>query len=158
MLLAEALIERKDLDLKIKAVSDRAAGAARFSEGEEPPEGAEDLVAELRALHALYEDMVCRINTTNLSVKLDDGQSLTQAIAHRDALKRLSGHLTVIADAASPGADRGLWGRGRRQREDVAEKTDLDVRALRAEASALAKQARDLDVLIQKKNWSADLV
>ena len=160
MKLAEALAERADLDKKLAQLKDRARGAARYSEGEEPPEPALGLLDEARGLLAHKMELVRRINLTNAETRLDRGDghviTMTAALALRDFLNAERNLLNEISTAASPeGADRYY---GRRRRTELPETTDVPVARLRAEADSLSKRFRELDTQIQQANWNTELI
>lgn len=153
MKIAEALTRRGALDNDIKALRARIQMAARYVEGEEPAEDAADLLARARELLEEHGNLVAAINKSNTLIRLDDGMSLTDALALRSRLLKEIGLLNWVADEASPA--KGMY--QARRRTELAEKTDLPVAALRGEADRLASQVRDLDGRIQRVNWAEDL-
>jgi hypothetical protein len=158
MKLAEALAERADLDKKIAQLRERAKSAARYAEGEEPPESAFQLMTDTRTLLAHRMELIRRINLTNAETRLDRGDghviSMTGALALRDFLNAERNLLNEVADEASPGRDPY----SRRRRTELAEKTDLPVAILRTEADNLSRRFRELDTQIQQANWNTELV
>lgn len=155
MNIAGALAERAALDEKIRSLQQRAKGAARYLEGEEPPENAAELLG--LAVQAMTERraLISRINLTNAATELEPGMTLTAALAQRALLSAHAALLHAIADEASPGRDP--YGRGRRKTE-LPEKTDIPVKDLRAEADRLSREHRELDARIQQKNWNTELI
>ena len=154
MKVAEALAERAALTKKIKSLRERARTAARYLEGEEPPESAVELLAEARMLLGSQARLITSINITNARTLLEPGVSLTQALADRDRLVLEISMINDVATEAGPVKD--LY-RSRRKTE-LPEKTDLDVKELRAQADRLSKEARDLDAKIQQANWVTELI
>ena len=150
MKLAEALAERADLQTRYGQLAARAKQSARFQEGQTPPEDAAALLAEMDRVAARLEDLVVRINVQNLATEVSPGVSMTAALARRDTLRRLQKSRADLADAASTQADRY-------SRTELRSFAALDVKALREEADAYAKEARELDTLIQGINWTTDL-
>ncbi len=134
----------------------RAVAAARYQEGEQPAENAVDLLSEARQLTDDLESLIRRINRTNAACELQQGMSITDAIARRDAIALRRRVVTAVADAASCGADRS-HGWARQLRSELRQVTDVPVPVLRAEADNLARQYRELDVRIQEANWSTEL-
>lgn len=155
MKIAEALQERAALEEKIRHVTGRAHGSARFAEGEEPSEDAAELIAEVRQYITQRSRLVSRINHTNAQAEVTPGVTITGAIAERERLSAEIKLLRNIATEAVPGRDP--YGRGRR-RTELAEKTSLPVKELYAEADRLSAQHRELDVKIQQANWSTELL
>jgi hypothetical protein len=152
MKLAEALIERADLQRRIEQLRSRIASAARHQEGDDPVEDAAVLLGEATtAVHEL-ETLVRAINLTNAATRLDDGRTMTEALAHRDALRSEHSLVSGAADAAS-GRDDGY----RQLRSELRYVSSLPVADLRGRADELAKSLRELDSLVQRTNWEADL-
>ena len=153
MKLAEALTLRGDLDRKIKELRNRIQTTARYVEGEEPLENVGELLAETRRLIGEQAKLIARINHTN-SVTVVNGMTLAEELAERG---RLSAEASLLKDAAtyaSPG--RNIFGERRRVTE-LREVASLPVPALRAEADDLSQEHRELDTLIQQKNWETEL-
>lgn len=155
MKLAEALALRGTLDTQIKDLRERAKSSARFLKDEEPPESANDLIAETRNLIREHAILVTRINHTNAATELEPGLTLTAALAQRNRHSQEAALLKAIAEEASPSRDP--YGRRRRATE-LPEKTDLDVKNLHHAADVIAKRHRELDALIQQAGWTTDLI
>ena len=150
MKLAEALAERADLQTRLVALATRAKASARHQEGETPAEDPAALLAEMDRIVARLEVLVVRINTQNLATDVSPGLSMTAALARRDSLRRLQKSRAELADAASASVDRYT-------RTELRSLTTLDVKTLRDEADAFAKDARELDTRIQGVNWTTDM-
>jgi len=150
MKLAEALAERADLQTRLATLATRATKSARYQEGETPPENPAALLAEMDRITERLEALVVRINVQNLATEVTPGLSMTAALARRDSLRRLQKSRSDLADAASASVDRYT-------RTELRSLTSLDVKALRDEADAYAKEARDLDTTIQGVNWTTDM-
>lgn len=159
MKLAEALAERSDLDKKIAQMRDRAKVAARYLEGEEPPESSFILIQDTRELLARRMDLVRRINLTNAETRLVRGDghviTMTAALALREFILAERTLLTDVCNEASPGKDQFL---GRRRKTELPERTDLPVSHLRVEADNLGRTFRELDSEIQQANWNTELI
>jgi len=76
---------------------------------------------------------------------------MSSALARRETLWRLQKARSDLADAAATPMDRY-------SRTELRSFSALDVTALRDEADAHAKEARELDVLIQRVNWTSEMV
>ena len=155
MKLAEALALRSDAQKRLAQLSARAMTTARYQEGEPPPEDPAALLAEGRLVVAEIESLVRRINRTNAATEITLGQTITDAIARRDALKAHRKLVVEIADAAS-GRERP-FGFDRSTRSELRYVTDLPVVELRREADQAAKDFRELDTRIQQANWTTEL-
>lgn len=152
MKLAEALIERADLQKRIEQLRSRTGTNARYQEGSEPAEDAAGLLAEAEQSVTALETLLVRINTTNAATTLPDGSTVTALLARRDALRLRHALVTGAADAA---ADTD----GHRQlRSELRTIAALPVAALRKRADDLARDLREVDSVIQRTNWEVDLL
>jgi hypothetical protein len=153
--LAEALAERADATRRIEQLRARVVGSARYQEGETPAEDSARLLAEAgKALDSL-ESLIRRINRTNAAVSMGEDGTITDALACRDVLRLRYAVITAAADAA---AGRDQRGAGRQLRSELVMLSALPVAELRAQADVLAREIRELDTRIQRKNWEADLL
>jgi len=150
MKLAEALAQRADLQTRYVQLGERARQSARYQEGEQPPEDATALLAQMDRVAARLEELIVRINIQNLATEVSPGLSMTAALARRDTLRRLQKSRADLADAAAKQPDRYA-------RTELRSIPAVDVRALRDEADGYAKEARELDTLIQGINWTTEM-
>ncbi len=151
MQLAEALIERADLQKRIEQLRSRIAMNARYQEGAEPEEDAAVLLDEAESVTERLEALIGRINATN-AVTLIDGVTVTALLARRDALRIRHALVTGAADAAAgEGGHRQL-------RSELRTLTALPVAQLRARADDLARRLRELEAVLQRANWEVRLV
>jgi ADP-ribose pyrophosphatase YjhB (NUDIX family) len=150
MKLAEALIARGDIQKRLAQLQDRLQRSSWVQEGEKPHEDPARLRHEITGLVAQLQTLIFQINQANISTRLESGMTLTEALAQRDAITLHQNILRSVADAASERVDR--YGRAEIRRVPT-----VDVAQLRDEIDALAKQRRELDVLIQAKNWEMEL-
>ena len=153
MKLAEALILRSDRKRTYEQLKGRAQASARHQEGETPPEDANSLLAGAQEALTELEDLIRQINATNASATVEDGQTLTAALAERDVLRLRYSLLTSVADAAA-----GRNQQARQIRSELTFVTAVSVRDLRSTADDIAKRHRELDARIQEANWRVDLV
>lgn len=72
-----------------------------IQEGEEPPEDPRALLAEVARLAQALEGLIPRINRTNLAIRLENGQTLTEALARWDMLALRHSLLDTAATGAS---------------------------------------------------------
>jgi hypothetical protein len=150
MKLAEALVLRADMQARMTDLVVRARRNARHQEGQEPAEDPVALLAEYDRILVEQEDLIVRINARNLATEVEDGLTITAAIARRDRLRRQHGVHNELANVGS--TDHAVL-----TRSEVRWVSAVDVRALRAEADDLARQLRELDTRIQQINWTTDL-
>lgn len=168
MLLAEALAARKDALAEIDDLRDRLAAAVRRYEDQSTPadDPAEVVGALGRALDT-YESLVVRINHTNNATWLAfDGRDLSvmQAIALRERLileaKARRGAVESLEHATGTGKSgrsRG-WLGPKRSKDDVRELPTVELRTERQVADHLAETVRRLDMALQQRNWTTDLL
>lgn len=153
--LAEALSLRANAARRIEQLRSRIVSNARYQEGEEPAEDAAALLVEASEVLTEYETLIRRINRTNASTAIGVDGTLTDALARRDALRLRHHVLTASADAA---AGTGQPGYARQLRSELKMLSALPVAELRAQADALARELRELDVRIQQVNWEVELL
>jgi len=151
MKLAEALITRADLQKRLEQLRSRLSLSVVVQEGEEPPEDPRALLSEVARLTEDLERLIPRINRTNLAVQLENGQTLTEALARRDMLALRYSLLNTAATGASDRQRRyGL--------SEIRQVATVNVGELRRELDALAQARRTLDAAIQAANWANDLL
>lgn len=150
MKLAEALITRADLQKRLEGLRSRLSLSVLVQEGEEPPEDPKVLLSEVARLAQELEGLVPRINRTNLTVQLENGSTLTDALARRDMLAlRYSLLNTAVTGASDRQRRYGL--------SEIRQVATVNVGELRQDLDALAQERRNLDAAIQAANWANDL-
>lgn len=149
MKLAEALSIRADLQRKVSQLKNRLKDSTKVQEGDEPAESVEDLFAELGDCLSQLEELVFRINCTNMQT-MHEGETLTHMIARKDAL---SLRISVMREVLGHVTETDRYGRN-----EIRYVRTVDVAALRKETDAYARQLRELDLQLQSLNWSVDLV
>lgn len=169
MLLAEALAARKDALKEVEDLRERIATAAvRYEDQAGPAEEPQELVGKLTERLDAFESLSVRINRTNNSTMLAfDARKLSimEAIALRERLtleaKARRGAVesaeSVTASAITGRGRRALFGT-RRSKDDVRELATIDLAAERAVADGLSETIRRLDLALQQKNWTTDLL
>lgn len=151
MKLAEALVLRADLQKRLAQMRTRLSHSALVQEGEQPPENPTELLAELEQMLMQLQDLMARINKTNLKASLPDGMTLTDALAQRDILSLQHSIISGLAETASNRVER--YGRS-----EIRRLATVDVAVLRRQLDELARQRRELDSTIQATNWTTDLL
>ncbi len=151
MKLAEALVLRADLQKRLVQIRTRLTQSALIQEGEQPPENPTELLAELEQMLAQLQDLMIRINKTNLQASLPAGTTLTDALAQRDILSLHHSIISGLADTASDRIER--YGRS-----EIRKLATVDVATLRRQIDELARQRRELDMAIQATNWTTDVL
>jgi hypothetical protein len=158
MKLAEALNEKKAAQERISQLLERATASARHLEGETPAEDAAAVLTTMLNETDALAGLITSIHYTNSVTVLPSGQTITEAIARRAALKSQRELVQRIATAAGGGRHSEFFG-GRTRVTELKSvvAAGLDVPALRAQQDALARDHRLLDVEIQQANWATDL-
>ena len=152
MKLAEALINRADAQKRIQQLQARLARNAIVQEGEQPAEDPLELFAELDRVIAQLTQLVKQINRTNSAIRFDDGRTLTDALADRDALMTERAALNSVLNALNS------QNQFRYSRSEIKAVATVDVRTIQQRIDNLSRDYRQLDAAIQQINWQADLI
>ena len=97
------------------------------------------------------EDLVWRINTTNMKTKNAEGKTVTQLMAQKEILTLRINTLRNIFDKASMGQDRY-------SRSEIKMVTVIDVKSLGKLIDEYSAQLRKLDIEIQALNFTTELI
>lgn len=150
MKLAEALSIRKDLQTRIEQLKVRIINNVRIQEGEQPAEDPTDLMKDLNSCLKQLEELIYRINVTNMHAKSGD-KTLTQLMAERDVLTKRVQVLREVFNQASSSSERY-------SRSEIKYVTTIDVKAMGKQLDKLSSQLRSLDVEIQSINFATELM
>jgi soluble cytochrome b562 len=150
MKLAEALLLRADYQRKLEQIKSRIAVIVKVQEGEEPAEDPKDLFQEYMNIVLEWQDLVTRINFTNIKKKLSSGKTLMEAIALRDAIILKKEFLDMAIKSA-------VITQNRITKSEVKYVRTIDVADYQNQLDRLAKELRELDALIQAANWNTEL-
>lgn len=156
MKLAEALLNRSAMQNEIAQLQSRVVKNAVVQEGEEPVEDANRLLDQLIQSKQQLTTLILRIQRTNaLTPLLDQSDqpmenTIQDGLVKRDGLLTLAETLRQIGGEAVPEV--------RYSRTEIKWIPRLEVAAIQRKSDELSKKARELDVLIQKTNWSVDLL
>ena len=151
MKLAEALSIRKDLQKRIQQLGQRIQNNVKVQEGDAPSEEPSELMKELDACLTQLEDLIWRINATNMKTTNAEGTTLTQLMARKDVLTMRVSNLRSIFDTASAGQDRY-------SRSEIKTVTVVNVKAIGKKVDECSAQLRQLDMEIQALNFQTELV
>lgn len=162
MLLAEGLAARKQALVSIKDLSARwQTAAVRYedavAESEDPASLQEQLDTAIDDFRVLSE----RINRTNNATTITfDGQSLTimEAVALRELLLLRAKHYRATADAVVETLSGSSRYYGKRTKDDIKQVAAIDIAEVRNVADRASKRVRELDIVLQQKNWTTDLL
>ena len=150
MKLAEALQERADLNRSIDELRRRIGNALLVQEGEEPPENPKELLKELETALARLAYLMAAINLTNCRTKVN-GMTLTELIARKDALRLKASAYKDMVFTAGQNTSRA---RG----TEIRVQAVLKASDLQKMVDSAAKEARELDNLLQETNWKTKLI
>lgn len=150
MKLAEALIQRSDIQKNIAQLRERLMLNAKVQEGDTPAENPEELMTALAAQTAAFIALVQRINRTN-TTPLADGTRIADLLAERDALTTQAKILREFLKEASAKTDRY-------SAKEIAILSTVNVEAKQKEVDQLSKNVRELDTRIQGLNWTTELL
>jgi hypothetical protein len=146
MQLAEALIERADIQKRAEQLVQRLRMNAKTQEGEAPAEDPATLLTELLGDYDRLGVLIARIHRSNMAARLPDGRTLTDALAHREVLDLRLTALRSVTEAAS-------IQQARQTRSELRYVSHLPVRELQARTDRLARERRELEALVQQANW-----
>ena len=135
--------------MRIEQLKVRLLNNTKVQEGDKPSEQPADLMKELDTCLVQLEEMIYRINATNMKT-VKDGRTLTEMMAERDVLGKRLQVLREVFDRASQSQDR--YGRN-----EIRYVTTIDVPALRKQIDTYSQQLRKLDMEIQTLNFSTEL-
>ena len=151
--LGEALNRRSDVQKRIAQLQDRLRACVLVQEGDEPPEDATQLLADLDGLCTELQRLIAQINHTNSETRLSGGETVTEALARRDVLELRSGALRAAIRAAT---DSGPF--GRYSRSEIRMVRQVRVAELQQQVDARAQERRELESLLQEHNWTTQLI
>ncbi len=166
MLLAEALAARKDALAEITELRERlAASVVRYEDQGAPVEDPAHVVRKLGEALDQLESLSVRINRTNNETRLAfEGRefSVMEAIARRErlVLEAKARREAVSALEGATGSKSGgrRWLATRRTRDDLRELPTVDLGAERHAADTLSETVRRLDLALQARNWTTELL
>lgn len=150
MKVAEALLERADLQKKLASLRERLTKNVLIQDGEKPSEDPKGLLEQVEEISDQLERLVVKINVANIKGRTGKKRSLTEAIAERDSLTVKHSILanTVASALKQPeryGAKEIRWIK------------TVDVGALQDKIDLVAKEIREINAEIQSANWKIDL-
>ena len=151
MKLAEALSIRKDLQKRIQQIGKRLEDNVKIQEGDEPAENPKELMKELDECLKQLENLIWRINLTNVQTVNEAGKTVTQLMAEKDVLSLRLSALRGTFDRASSQHDRY-------SRSEIKMITVVDVKQLSKQIDEYPAALRKLDMEIQTLNFQTELV
>lgn len=150
MKLAEALIERADLQKKIAQLEVRMQQNVKVQEGDTPAESVEELLPQYESLMDRFELLIVSINRTNGAAAFDT-MTLAEAITKRDCLKSKIHAYRELYEAASISQDRY-------SNKEIRFVRCVDAAKLQNQIDSMSKAYRELDTKMQGINWTIELL
>ena len=150
MKLAEALSIRKDLQKRIQQLEQRIKSNVKVQEDDEPLEDPNELMKELHSCLVQLEELIGRINLTNINTKNAEGLSITQLIAQKDTLTMRIGILRNIYSEAT-----NIF--SRYSPTEIRQECVIDVKQLGKQIDDYSARLRKVDMEIQGLNFLTEL-
>ena len=150
MKLAEALSIRKDRQKRIQQLEQRIKSNVKVQEDDEPLEDPNELMKELHSCLIQLEELIGRINLTNIKTKNAEGQSITQLMAKKDTLTLRIGILRNIYSEAT-----NLF--NRYSSSEIRQECVIDVKQLSKQIDDYSARLRKTDMEIQALNFLTEL-
>ncbi|MBD2039179.1 DIP1984 family protein [Microcoleus sp. FACHB-672] len=151
MKLSEALILRVDCQKRIEQLRQRLIRSAQVQEGDQPPENPQALIAELEATVNELADLIKRINKTNSLTNLQEGSTISDALAARDTLLLKRSVYDSLVNAAAVNQSRY-------SQAEIKSFSTVNIAELQSYMDRLARDYRELDTRIQEANWNTELL
>lgn len=151
MKLAEALLVRADTQKECSNLLSRVQNNALVQEGDEPAEDPKPILAAYDAKVKVLAELIPRINRTNAETSFSDTETLADAIVRRDILARRLAAYRQIIEALQIRPSRY-------SATEIRFVRTLDPAFLQKEVDAMSKEYRELDIQLQAKNWTTDLL
>ena len=151
MKLAEALSIRKDLQKRIQQLEQRIKSNVKVQEDDEPLEDPKELMKELHSCLIQLEELIGRINLTNINTKNAEGLSITQLMAKKDTLTMRVSILRSIYSSATDMVSRY-------SASEIRQECVIDVKQLSKQIDDYSSRLRKLDMEIQGLNFLTELM
>ncbi len=151
MKLSEAISLRADCQKRIEQLRQRLIRSAKVQEGEQPPENPQALIAELEATVNELADLIKRINKTNSLTTLQEGITISDALAARDTLLLKRSVYDSLVNAAAVNQSRY-------SQAEIKSFSTVNIAELQAQMDRLSRDYRQLDTRIQEANWNTELL
>lgn len=151
MKLSQALIIRSDYQNKIYELKKRIINNSKVQEGENVSEDPMKLLKELNRVIDELDIITKRINKTNNESLFEDNITIADAICTRDTIKKKRNAIVSIIEEATIKVDRY-------SQSEVKFISTVSIEQLQKQSDLLAKEFREIDMKIQEKNWTTELL
>ena len=149
MKLSQALIIRSDYQNKIYELKKRIINNSKVQENV-----SEDPMKLLKELNRVIDELdiiTKRINKTNNESLFEDNITIADAICTRDTIKKKRNAIVAIIEEATIKVDRY-------SQSEVKFISTVSIEQLQKQSDLLAKEFREIDMKIQEKNWTTELL
>ena len=150
MKLAEALSIRKDLQKRIQQLEQRIKSNVKVQEDDEPLEDPNELMKELHSCLIQLEELIGRINLTNINTKNAEGLSITQLMAKKDTLTM---RIAILRNIYSEGTNIC----SRYSPTEIRQECVIDIKQLSKQIDDCSARLRKVDMEIQGLNFLTEL-
>jgi ferritin-like metal-binding protein YciE len=150
MKIAEALINRADLQKKISQIKIRLSNNSKIQEGEKPTEEPKTLIQELDICLVQLEELIVSINKANINNIVEDKKSIMDLIAAKEVLKLNISIKREFFNSASQLVQNY-------SKTEIKVYSTIDVVKVQKELDSLSQQLRKLEIKIQESNWKFDI-
>lgn len=151
MKLAEALLLRSDMQIKLASLQQRINSNVMIQEGDEPSEHPASLIQEATSLNTELYLLIERIHRTNALATTEQGTAIIHLLSQRDALT--SQH-RILQQAI----DNTRRENGRYSSSEIRWVKTVSVADLQKQADQISQKLRQNNLEIQASNWQIDLV
>jgi hypothetical protein len=150
MKIAEALINRADLQKKISQIRIRLNNNSKIQEGEKPTEEPTVLLKELDLCLVQLQALIITINKANINNMVEGKKSIMDLIAEKEVLKLNISIKREFFNSASQLVQNY-------SKTEIKVYSTIDVVKMQKELDSLSQQLRILDIKIQESNWNFDI-
>ncbi len=151
MKLAQALMERADMQTKLFNLNSRIHNNLKVQEGQALIEDPNLLLKEYRGINERLSGIIQAINKTNMiTVIAGSDMTIAEALVKKDRLLALKNTYQDVVEAATNYQTR-------LSRTEIKFVNVVDVKAIQKLSDAVSKEYRELDAKIQEVNWLTEL-
>ncbi len=154
MKLAEALLIRSDMQIKLAQLKRRIHNNVKVQEGDTPSEDPNTLMLESSQIISelsRFIECIHRTNSIAMITTRDKEQSMLSLLGERDTLKMRHKLLTDMIEATHTEEDRYSL-------REIKWQVIVSVSSLQKQADDLAVKLRQVNLVIQANNWQIDLL
>ncbi len=151
MKLAQALMDRADMQNKLFSLRSRILSNLKVQEGQELIEDPTDLLKEYKVVNEKMIAMVQAINKTNINTIIKEyDMTIADALVKKERLLALKNVYEDVIDSATNYQTR-------MSRTEIKFVNVVDVKRIQKLSDAVSKEYRQLDAKIQEVNWLTEL-